>query len=46
MSQDLVDDVLVLDTRDDSEHGYEIPFPQREVRVLNEAFAVNRAGDA
>jgi small-conductance mechanosensitive channel len=24
------------------EHGYEIPFPQREVRVLNEGFSVSR----
>ena len=32
------------------EHGYEIPFPQREVRVLNDAFSVSGAypsrGDA
>jgi small-conductance mechanosensitive channel len=23
------------------EHGYEIPFPQREVRVVNKDFTIN-----
>ncbi|MEQ8514006.1 MAG: mechanosensitive ion channel, partial [Chromatocurvus sp.] len=39
-------DLLLMILEALQEHGYEIPFPQREVRVLNEAFAVNRSGGA
>jgi small-conductance mechanosensitive channel len=35
-------DLLLMILEALQEHGYEIPFPQREVRVLNETFAVKR----
>lgn len=36
-------DLLLMILEALQEHGYEIPFPQREVRVLNEAFATERS---
>jgi small-conductance mechanosensitive channel len=35
-------DLLLMILEALQEHGYEIPFPQREVRVLNDRFSVSR----
>jgi small-conductance mechanosensitive channel len=39
-------DLLLMILEALQEHGYEIPFPQREVRVLNEKFKVDRPAPA
>ena len=38
-------DLLLMILEALQEHGFEIPFPQREVRVLNKNFSVNREQD-
>ncbi|GAB1269170.1 mechanosensitive ion channel [Aurantivibrio infirmus] len=39
-------DLLLMILEAIQEHGFEIPFPQREVRVLNNKFEINKVGDA
>ena len=36
-------DLLLMILEALQEHGYEIPFPQREVRVLNENFSIRES---
>jgi len=38
-------DLLLMILETIREHGFEIPFPQREVRVLNSNFSVTRQQD-